>query len=131
MTGFSLAGCITDSPIIVSAYTDYINFFVKNEKDIHSVVNALKCYEKASSSEVNWDKGEVLKVGQWKEEKIPVLPGGLKWGSDGINILGVFLGTQQFQENNWEGVMEKVCAKISKWRWLLPQISYTICFSNL
>ncbi len=114
----------TDSPLVVSAYADDINIFVKNENDIHTITKALKCYEKASSSKVNWDKSEALKVGQWREEKIPCLPGGLKWGSNGIKCLGVFLGTQQFQEKNWEGVMEKVCAKISKWRWLLPQMSY-------
>ncbi len=100
LTGFSLPGCITDSPLVVSAYADDINIFVKNENDIHTITKALKCYEKASSSKVNWDKSEALKVGQWREEKIPCLPGGLKWGSNGIKCLGVFLGTQQFQENN-------------------------------
>lgn len=43
---------------------------------------------------------------------------------DGLKILGVFLGNEQFQKKNWEGLIEKVSARLSKWRWLLPQLSY-------
>ena len=34
------------------------------------------------------------------------------------------MGTEGFQKKNWEGVKEKVCARLSKWKWLLPQLSY-------
>ena len=39
-------------------------------------------------------------------------------------MLGVFLGSEGFREKNWEGVKEKVCVRLSKWKWLLPQLSY-------
>ncbi len=78
MTGFCLPGCITDSPLVVSTYADYINIFVKNEKELHIIIKALTCYEKASLLKFNWDKSEALKMGQWREENIPCLPGGLK-----------------------------------------------------
>ena len=52
------------------------------------------------------------------------LPGGLEWGKEGLKVLGVFLGTEGFQRKNWEGVREKVCALLSKWKWLLLQLSY-------
>lgn len=55
---------------------------------------------------------------------MPSLPGGLNWGKEGLKVRGVFLGTEQFQLNNWEGIKEKVCATLSKWKWLLPQLSY-------
>ncbi|KAI4884728.1 hypothetical protein NFI96_032233, partial [Prochilodus magdalenae] len=48
----------------------------------------------------------------------------LKWGREGLKYLGVFLGTPLFQKKNWDGVVEKVCAKLSKWTWVLPQLSY-------
>ena len=38
--------------------------------------------------------------------------------------MGVYLGSEDFQKQKWEGVVEKVCARLSKWRWLLPQWSY-------
>ena len=63
-------------------------------------------------------------VGLWSHQVVPSLPGGLNWGKEGLKVLGVFLGTEQFQLNNWEGIKDKVCAKLSKWKWLLPQLSY-------
>ncbi|KAK3542787.1 hypothetical protein QTP70_002990 [Hemibagrus guttatus] len=33
-------------------------------------------------------------------------------------------GTADFQMKNWEGVVGKVCAKLSQWTWVLPQLSY-------
>ncbi len=37
---------------------------------------------------------------------------------------GFFLGTDDFRKQNWEGLVEKVCARLSRWKWLLPQLSY-------
>jgi len=61
-------------------------------------------------------------VGQWREQTVPSLPGGLECGNEGLNVLGV-LGTEGFQIKNWR-VKEKVCAQLSKWKWLLPQLLY-------
>lgn len=43
---------------------------------------------------------------------IPCLPGRFKWGKRGIKSLGVFLGNEDFQRKNWEGVQEKVRSKV-------------------
>ncbi|KAK3516016.1 hypothetical protein QTP70_001673, partial [Hemibagrus guttatus] len=32
--------------------------------------------------------------------------------------------TADFQMKNWEGVVGKLCAKLSQWTWVLPQLSY-------
>ena len=55
---------------------------------------------------------------------MPSLPGGLEWGKEGLKVLGLFLGTEGFQNKNWEGVKEKVDARLSRWKWVLPQLSY-------
>lgn len=39
-------------------------------------------------------------------------------------MLGVFIGNRQYQMKNWEGMLDKVSARLSKWEWLLPQLSY-------
>ncbi len=36
-----------------------------------------------------------------------MLPGGLKWGREGLKLLGVFLGTEQYRQKNWEGMVRK------------------------
>ena len=42
----------------------------------------------------------------------------------GLKVLGVFLDREEFQKKNWEGAKEKMCARLSKRKWLLPQLSY-------
>lgn len=84
----------------------------------------LDIYEKASSAKVNWEKSYGFIVGQWENGGPPTLPGGLHWGREGIKILGVFLGVESYRKKNWEGLLEKVSAKLSKWKWLLPELSY-------
>ncbi len=44
-------------------------------------------------------------------------------GAESVGV-GVFLGTEGFKSKNWDGVKEKVCTWMSKWKWLLPQLSY-------
>ncbi len=54
----------------------------------------------------------------------PNLPNGLFWGKRGIKYLGVYLGDGLIQQKNWEGVLEKIKARLEKWRWLIPNMSY-------
>ncbi len=39
-------------------------------------------------------------------------------------MLGVFLGSEGFLKERWEGVKEMVCTQLSKWKCLLSQLSY-------
>ncbi len=36
----------------------------------------------------------------------------------------MYLGKDEYRMNNWEGLVEGVLVKLSKWTWLLPQLSY-------
>lgn len=36
----------------------------------------------------------------------------------------MFLGVENYRKKNWEGLLEKVSVKLSKWKWLLPELSY-------
>lgn len=55
---------------------------------------------------------------------MPALPGGTRWRTDGLKVLGVHLGKEDLVSKNWEGVLDKVRAKLLSWKWLLPQLSY-------
>lgn len=50
----------------------------------------------------------------------------IKMGSEGLKVLGVFLGTEGYERKNWKGVNEKACARLLKWERLQPQLSYTV-----
>ncbi|XP_064843632.1 uncharacterized protein LOC135555246 [Oncorhynchus masou masou] len=124
LTGFSVPGVMKGPTIALSPYADDVIVFITGGEDVKVLSNTLKVYEGASSPRVNWGKSEVLWAGQLQMGSTPRLPGGLQWGRDGMKTLGVFLGSDVFQKKNWEGVAVKVCARLSRWKWVLPQLSY-------
>lgn len=45
-----------------------------------------------------------------------------------------FWGDDVTQQNNWEGVGEKIKGRLDKWKWLIPKMSYrglTLVVNNL
>ncbi|KAJ3586646.1 hypothetical protein NHX12_013042 [Muraenolepis orangiensis] len=95
-----------------------------DQRDVQCLQDTLSLYERASSARVNWAKSSALLLGHWRDQVVPCLPGGLQWEKEGLKMLGVILGTEDFKAKNWEGVKEKVCSLLSKCKWLLPQMSY-------
>ncbi|XDV49743.1 hypothetical protein PO909_018933 [Leuciscus waleckii] len=119
------------SIVSVSAYADDVTVFIKGQDDVTVLTKNIEQYEKASSAKLNWGKTKVnwakcegFAVGSWVDTGPPQLPEGLKWGKEGFKVLGVYLGTDKYKEKNWEGLLGKVVAKLSKWNWLLPELSY-------
>ncbi len=109
--------------IKLSAYADDITVMVRNGYDIQGLKEALKIYEGASSAKLNWEKTEALWCGS-EGSSLPDLPENVKWGKSGFKFLGVYLGKDEYRMKNWEGLVEGVLVKLSKWKWLLPQLSY-------
>ncbi|KAK3564452.1 hypothetical protein QTP86_022642 [Hemibagrus guttatus] len=86
-----------------------------------------------SSAKVNWAKSEAILVGEWGGEQ-PTLPGGLVWKKDGFKYLGVYLGNNEFLNKNWEGTVEHVKGRLSRWKRLVARMSYrgrTLVINNL
>ena len=100
--------------IKVSTYADDIMVILRDQRDVLALEKCFQIYEQASSARVNWEKSEALLCGSWQDNPPPKLPGSLVWRREGLKVLGVFLGTPQYMEKNWEGVMEKACARMSR-----------------
>uniref|UniRef100_A0AAQ4RMD0 Reverse transcriptase domain-containing protein n=1 Tax=Gasterosteus aculeatus aculeatus TaxID=481459 RepID=A0AAQ4RMD0_GASAC len=109
--------------MILSAYADDVVVFIKDQRDADLLNNIVKRFSKASAARVNWKKSEALAVGEWRGG-LPVLPQSLVWRKDGFKYLGIYLGQESIVQKNWEGVTEKIEGKLSKWKWLLPQMSF-------
>ncbi|XP_023193817.1 tyrosine-protein kinase SYK isoform X1 [Xiphophorus maculatus] len=107
----------------LSAYADDVIIIVKNQEEVNHLGRIVELFCKLSAARVNWVKSEALAIGSWFSG-LPQLPGGLKWKRGGLKYLGVYLGDEDTEKKNWEGVMEKVEGRLAKWRWLLPQMSY-------
>ena len=77
-----------DRPLTVSAYADDVYIFVSSQERVHWLQDTMTLYEKASSAWVNWVKRDALLLGQWQNQAVPSLPGGLVWGKEGLKVLG-------------------------------------------
>ncbi len=108
--------------IKMSAYADDLTVLIRGNQDVNVVKKCLETYEKASSAKVNWGKSVAVWCGH--DNNGPILPGELQWGREGFKYLGVFLGSEEYRKQNWEGLVEKTCAQLSRWKWLLLQLSY-------
>ncbi len=122
--GFLIPNDFNCNTILLSAYADDVTVFINGQDDVINLTKSIEVYERASTAKVNWSKCEGYAVAQWINQRLPDLPGGLKWGREGFKALGVFGGSSRLQGKNWEGLLEKVVARLSRWRWLLPQMSY-------
>ncbi|KAJ4946628.1 hypothetical protein JOQ06_024291, partial [Pogonophryne albipinna] len=109
--------------MVLSAYADDVIVFIRDQKDTDMLVNIVRDFSSASAARVNWRKSEALAVGEWSGG-LPALPQNMIWKKDGLKYLGVFLGNKSIVLRNWEDVIGKIEGKLSKWKWLLPQISF-------
>lgn len=121
LNGLNVNASFFQQPIKLSAYADDVTFLIRDQNDVKLLEKAFECYKKACSAKVTWGKSDALQCGQ--EPQSPLLPGDLKRGRAGLKYLGVFLGTEEFRKRNWEGLVGKVCARLSHWKWVLPQLS--------
>ena len=72
----------------------------------------------------NWGITEALLGGLWRGRTLPTLPGNVHWGRQGMKILGVHLGADEYLLKNWEGIEGKVSAKLEQWKWIVPWLSH-------
>ncbi|KAK3522075.1 hypothetical protein QTP70_022611, partial [Hemibagrus guttatus] len=123
----------TDASICLSAYADDLVVMIDSQKDVNVLTDILNDFQVLSSAKVNWAKSEAILVGEWGGER-PTLPGGLVWKKDGFKYLGVFLGNNEILNKNWEGTVEHVKGRLSRWKRLVPRMSYrgrTLVINNL
>ena len=104
--------------IYLNLFLYYFTFVLLNlslslsQADVSLLRESLGLYQRASSAQVNWAKCEALYCGSLNINMMPVLPSGLQWKMNGMKVLGVYLRVQDFQQQNWEGVAVKVCARL-------------------
>ncbi|KAK3521155.1 hypothetical protein QTP70_000521 [Hemibagrus guttatus] len=120
-------------PQYLSAYADDLVVMINTQEDVNVLTAILNDFQILSSAKVNWTKSEAILVGEWGGGQ-PSLPGGLAWKRGGFIYLGVYLGTNELLNKNWEGSVEHVKGRLSRWKQLVPKMSYrgrTLVINNL
>ncbi|MBN3308508.1 NHRF3 protein, partial [Amia calva] len=123
LTGVTFPQC-PDMSFKVTAYADDIAVLVVGDGDVEQLEACQRKYERLSSAKINWAKSNAVLVGDWNGCATPYLPAGLRWDRGGFQYFGVFLGDDTTTQKNWEGLVEKFKARLQRWWWLLPQLSY-------
>lgn len=49
-----------------------------------------------------------------------------KGRAEGVRVWG----TEGYERKDWEGVKDKLYARLLKWKWLLPQLPYRVLVTN-
>ncbi|KAL2096374.1 hypothetical protein ACEWY4_008522 [Coilia grayii] len=107
----------------LSAFADDVAVFINGQNDINKMLNIFNDFRVVSSAKVNWSKSEAMLVGKWSDGE-PTLPAGLNWNRHGFKYLGVFLGDDLFIQKNFEGVLEQLKGRLSKWKFLINKLSF-------
>ncbi|KAK3562052.1 hypothetical protein QTP86_025970 [Hemibagrus guttatus] len=131
LSGFNIPHA--NASVYLSAYADDLVVMVNTQEDVNVLAAILNDFQILSSAKVNWTKSEAILVGEWGGGQ-PTLPGGLAWKRGGFKYLGVYLGTNEFLNKNWEGSVEHVKGRLSRWKRLVPKMSYrgrTLVINNL
>ena len=100
----------------ISQYADDMNAVVTTEASIEELFTVLDKYERATNAKLNRGKTEALWVGEWRDRVDKPL--GLRWTSDKVNFLGVFVGNdrEDCSLQSFSIVIEKIRAKFSYWK---------------
>ncbi|KAK3537054.1 hypothetical protein QTP70_000286 [Hemibagrus guttatus] len=131
LSGFNIPHA--NASVYLSAYADDLVVMINTQEDVNVLAAILNDFQVLSSAKVNWTKSEAILVGEWGGGQ-PTLPGGLAWKRGGFKYLGVYLGTNEFLNKNWEGSVEHVKGRLSRWKRLVPKMSYrgrTLVINNL
>lgn len=90
----------------ISQYADDTSLVVRSDDAIRACFEVYDVYESGSGSKLNLSKSKGLWLGPWANRLDP--PVSLDWSSVKINVLGVFLGPCNLDEDNWRPRIDAV-----------------------
>ena len=113
IVGLKIPRCVSPLPV-VSLYADDTSVISTSDASTVAVFDPYVKFELGTGAILNLDKCEGLWLGSWQHRlDRPVL---IKWTSDKIKVLGVFLGNGDMDELNWRPRIEAVERCLNAWR---------------
>ena len=87
----------------------------------------LHVYSQACTTQINWSKCKAVWVGCTPPSGIPTLAMSLSWVKEGVEYLGVYLGSPGFVKRNWDSLLHKMSNKLNTWIGILSTLSFRGC----
>lgn len=121
MSGYNIPN--TEKRICLSAYADDVNLFPSTEQDFDVISHWLGVYQLSSNAKVNMQKTSGLWCGSWKTRTDTPL--NITWKSDGLKVLGNFIGnSKEFEKQNWNDMELQIDKSLQKWKPFVRALSY-------
>ncbi len=95
-------------------YADDGNYYLSDLISVEFLLEIIEMYGRASESKLNRDKTKLFLAGSLKNENPDHL--GVKILRDKLKVLGVWLGTENCDKDNWDPIIEKVINVFKLWR---------------
>ena len=110
IVGFNIEG----EKIVSAHYMDDTTIIIKQNRCFKEVIKELTDYEEASGAKVNYDKTKGLWTGSWKNRR--VTPMGIKWTSENVFNLGVYLGNCNPAQATFDKIIPRVRQRLHYWK---------------
>lgn len=111
--GLSLPGIPTSLPVL-SLYADDTSVVVSTDASIVAVFDTYDTFEQGTGSKLNLSKCEGLWLGAWRNRVD--CPVAIRWTSDKVKILGIYIGFGDLHECNWRSRIDAVDNCLASWR---------------
>ena len=101
---------------VISQYADDTTLTLSDFHSVEQCFNLINIYERASGARINMTKTEGLLCGSLRNRGASqsVIP--IKWTTDKIKVLGLWVGNQDTDHENWSSKLDKFCATLQSWR---------------
>lgn len=110
--GLTLPGVA--EPCVTSQYADDTTILVCTDESILQVFKIYEKFERASGAKLNPTKSKGLWAGSWRDRTDPPVP--MKWSSESLHSLGVYMGNRNLDEDNWRPRIDSFDNVLASWR---------------
>ena len=110
IVGFNIEG----EKIVSAHYMDDTTIIIKQNRCFKEVIKELTDYEEASGAKVNYEKTKGLWTGSWKNRRVS--PMGIKWTSENVFNLGVYLGNCNPAQATFDKIIPRVRQRLHYWK---------------
>ena len=109
---------IQNRPQLLDQYADDTDIFSENsQSSITAIENTLNNFAGNVGLKINYDKTTVYRIGSLKNsnaELYTTKP--IAWTSEGINMLGTYVTTENILWKNYEEVLKKAAVTLNRWK---------------
>ena len=100
---------------VISQYADDTNLTLSDMESVKRCFNLLDVYGSASGARINLSKCEGLLSGSMRNRIALTSDVQIKWTSDKIKVLGLWVGNSDTDRENWSNKIEKFCKTLKTW----------------